>query len=321
MGALPRNHRRGLGRGRGSTSSVPVEAFTQAIQLAKGACQGRAQMFTDPLLVALRSADGSGPDDERIREAAALKIADFRQRIGSSDDRREQAADARHVVARSAARRMGAEMFTIGHLVRLLLFDDEIEPPRMPIQGRTALLQLLAGGADEASAEDLAEGLGALAGLQGDDHDALRAAVVAAEVSDDNWLAEIPDLAHLERVVRSEPPERLRRSLMVALDAPVAPLMLAVTAALYGGVARDRALEAIAHPLWQSWGQNLVPPSRPTHLIGSVVSAALLLLLPASLDAAERYTDLLRQLVVANSHEWSTFRRIDKSDAPSPTVA
>ena len=74
MGLVPRNVRRGLGRGRGTTSVVPQEALPQLVMAAGAARQGRA-LVPEPVFTRLLA--GLEVSDEAVRAAVVRQLRRF----------------------------------------------------------------------------------------------------------------------------------------------------------------------------------------------------------------------------------------------------
>ena len=298
VGALPRNSRRGLGRGRGSTSQVPPETFIRARALASSAQQGRPNLLADPLFVLLSSADKTAAADAKVHAAALDKLAAMRHKLKSGDDRGDTAADARYDAATSVARHMGSDVASIGHLARAALNPDTPDgPPQLSMTGRRAYLQLLAGGPDEAVATELADAVGQLIQLPAPAMDQLREAFGEAEASDDNSLLAIPGLEQIENLIRSTQPDRVRRALEVSSFVQGAVFVLALGAFL-NDASRQRLLQVYSHRLWRDWAQYLSPVVRPSGLAATVVSAYVLLREPGLLEAAEGFADLIKSILI-----------------------
>lgn len=154
MGLVPRNVRRGRGRGCGSSSVVPEGALEQLLTVAEDARQGSKLVLGDPVL---RAATGHTTRPGAVKTLVARQFDKACVALGAELDAHlgaDAAGDARFDAAKRATRR--------GDWPRTREIADwvatGVEPPEtgpVPRQAMRTVLQAVASGGRDVSLEDL----------------------------------------------------------------------------------------------------------------------------------------------------------------------
>jgi hypothetical protein len=315
-GLLPRNRRRGLGRGRGSAAELDEFAVAAASGLARNARQGRRLVGGH---VIERFAYGMPVGEAQVRAAFAAELDRVVDRLAGdapdTDDGWQQRYDAAMRVARREQPPVDGQVL----LEALFGGPARPEPPRGAERaGMRTLLQLVAGG--EVTQEDL---LGAVA--------------TAERLSDANLAFVLADhraaqLAGTDTCDQATAAITVTRFREVLQTASLIDLQRAVAAVLLTGVFQNivvlvglvRAygvdqtrLPAWPHitsdtlrglqddPVWWRWGRYHLglASSQPRFPMVLVVAGLGLLMAPGLLAAVEGYRDRLGRLAHAVDHD------------------
>ena len=210
-GLVPRNHRRALGRGKGSTSELDAAAVDQAAALAGRARQGRAMPGCH---IIERFAAGQRLEETRVRAAFHAFLDRISRKLAvdaGSDDRGWQARyDAARKISRNAT-----------YVSWQGLIDAANETPERPAlspaeerAGARAMFRVLAD-ATETTAEELLQAFGTFGKVAGHDVEQLITAHREAELAGtDDWdtLANALSLPRYRQILNATSIETLQRS-------------------------------------------------------------------------------------------------------------
>lgn len=256
-GMIPRNQRRGLGQGRGSTSTAPDPLIVEMV--ARVAKQGRAHPFGDPLV---QFACGQPVSEGPVRAELSSEIDRFIRAFAADAGTGDDADDARHAAAASIARRAGP-MPDFAVLTQFAAGQPEPReiPPAEMRSIMTVLGQVVAGGIESISTEDTVR---ALAGLVLPEPevdsliDDLHTRELAGDLPSSPPAVADPSLPYLRRLALEAPLELLQRAAGAALQVSQVTFGCAMTAVV---VAPGTFDEVFADPLWTAYGRFGAPPS------------------------------------------------------------
>jgi hypothetical protein len=314
-GLLPRNRRRGLGRGRGSVSELDETAVLRASVLARLARQGRRLAGSH---VVERFAVGLPTTEDEVRAAFAAELDRLADRLAvdapGTDDGWQQQYDAAKRVARTNRLPVDGQA--------LLDALSGGPPPRPEPRGaeRAAmqtLLHTIAGG--EVAVEDLLQAMTTAGWLSEAD---------LASVLGEHRQAQLAGTDGCDQAVAAMSVTRLRVALRTASITDLQRAAAAVyttqafqTLVLLIGMARIAGLDetrmpAWPHitpdtlhglqddPMWWAWGRHVGLSLNQAGLpMGLVVLALGLLVVPGMLAAVEGYRDRLGRLAHAVDHD------------------
>jgi hypothetical protein len=248
MGVIPRNRRRGLGRGRGTLAEVSAETIDAVRFAARTMRQGRAWFWRDPLV---RLAIGQDVPGDEAREALLDELNRWAERLAATGGADIESEDARF----AAAERLASHVRHVPDLGGLLAVARGDDVPEVPAaQARLAA---------RVSAEVLASGIDSI-----DPEEVIRASQVWLELTDESvedLLAELrqqqlagatsildgipaPSVADLQQLVASAPLDDLRRAATATFHATICGQMLA----LMTPIAPAIATELFDDPVWQT---------------------------------------------------------------------
>jgi hypothetical protein len=228
-GILERNHRRGLGRGRGSTATIPDGVLPRVLALAKFARQGKPSPWTDPLV---RFALGQSSPEEVVRAEFRAEIDSLSTMLAVDAGAGDEADDQRFAAADRLARRIGAlpDLRALVALAQGLPVEDTTGGG-----SRTArtVLQLLAGGLEAVSTEDLVRAFVEMIGPE-DDVESLVADLHARERAGEVTLPDprsqlFPSLSDYRHQVATVALPVLQRAASVTLQANMYATMIALS--------------------------------------------------------------------------------------------
>jgi len=314
LGLVPRNVRRGRGRGRGTTSEVPPDALPQLLRVASAARQGRA-LVPEPVFTRLLA--GMRVSDDEVRTAVARQLRRFMRSRGL--DRSGDAGwQTRYERVRRTVR--GSRRGWRPPLTLTELLAGQREPVLTEEEGRArreaALVyaHAFAGDVDGFSGEEWARASTAVNDKRtAAEVDQTVAEVRAQELAGIDPVAQVVGMIAFPRlleVVAALDVAQLRRAIIVLklVDGGHAALAVQQFHArirrevpraadwdhhLPPLLRRDPDLERLrAHPLWETFGQG----ASPTEQHANALVAALAVVLAGDLerlDEVEDYLDLL----------------------------
>ena len=309
-GQLPRNRRRGLGRGKGSVSELDDQAVRQAAALARSTGQGSALMGSHVLE---RFMAGRPAPEERVRDAYRDRLNRLGRLIGADTADDDEGWQTRYDAAQRLSRR--AHRTDSGTLLDALLERPErySASEKQQRQAVRAFTQVMAHGED-AGLEEIAEALAVFGGAPGGDVESAKQALREAELAGQAAAEEIARALSLRRyreVLDQVPFELLRRAATVYAEAMMYQSIITMSgmwsvAAEHNGnpetvAPRFREIDRTAleqmmdDPVFLSWGANqdpLMRNPRDTVVLGSLG----LVQLPELLRAVEGYRDRLSVL-------------------------
>jgi hypothetical protein len=312
VGLLPRNRRRGLGRGRGSVSELDGNAVAVATVLAHDARQGRRLVFGH---VIERFALGLPAAEDQVRAAFAVELDNAIDRLAGDAPDTDEGWQQRYDAAMRVARH--ERLPVDGQALLEALYGHPARPEPPPGAERAAmrtLLQVSAGG--EVAQEDLLQAM-ITAGYspQADLASALTAhhASQLAGINTFDRAAAAMTITRLREVLQTASLTDLQRALAALYKAWMfQALVLLIGMARVGGLDQTRmpawphitpdTLRALQDdPVWWGWGRHLVGSalSRAGRPMVLVVAGLGLLMVPGMLAAVEGYRDRLERLAHA----------------------
>lgn len=198
LGLVPRNARRGLGRGRGTVAEVPEDALPRLIAVAQSARQGRTLAKGT---VFLRLASGEAVTDAALR-AAIVKSLRFLSRRFGLDEPGDAGWQTRYTRARAAGRGglpAGLDLVLGANEGRTAEASHDIRDVT------EAWVHGLAGDVDGVSGEDLMRAMAVGSGLTGDEADRLLDEVRSAETAEDDLASVmVPEMSVARMITRVE---------------------------------------------------------------------------------------------------------------------
>lgn len=310
-GLVPRNHRRALGRGKGSTSELDAAAVDQAAALAGRARQGRAMPGCH---IIERFAAGQRLEATRVRAAFHAFLDRISRKLAvdaGSDDRGWQA---RYDAARKISR-------NVTHVSWQGLIDAANETPERPAPspaeeraGARAMFRVLAD-ATETTADELLQAFGTFGKVAGHDVEQLITAHREAELAGtDDWdtLAHALSLPRYRQILNATSIEALQRSATAVYTAMALQGMITLMGMWPVLASRTGAIDTVPSPLrevgpavvnamtgdpmWRQWGiyQGVMNP-RST-VLPLAMSTLGVLMLPGMLANVEGYSARLQGL-------------------------
>lgn len=309
-GQLPRNRRRGLGRGKGSVSELDDQVVRQAAVLARSAGQGRALMGSHVLD---RFMAGRPVAEEKVRAAYRDRLDRLGRLIAADAGDDDEGWQARFDAAQRLSRR--AHRADTGMLLDALLERPERYTASEREQRRAvrALTQGMAHGGD-AAPEEMAEAFAVFGAAPGGSVESAKLALREAELAGETAADEIAHALSLRRyreVLDEVPYELLRRAVTIYAEAMMYQSIVTM-AGMWSIAAEsngdpetvapgfreiDRAAveQMVEDPVFRSWGASQDPfmrNPRDTVVLGSLG----LVQVPELLCAVEGYRDRLKVL-------------------------
>jgi len=314
-GLLPRNRRRGLGRGRGSASELDETAVASASVLARLARQGRRLVGSH---VIERFAVGLPAAEDEVRAAFATELDRVIERLAGDAPDTDDGWQQRYDAARRVARR--ERLPVDGQELVAALFDEptRLEPSRAAERAAMrTLLQAIAGG--EVAPEDFRQAMATAGWLPEADLASVlaghREAQLAGTDASDQAAAAM-SLARLREVLESASLTDLQRAVAAVYMAQAfQTLALLVGMARVGGrddtqmpawpqITPDTLRSLQDDPMWWTWGRHLgLSPNQAELPMVLAVTGLGLLVVPGMLAAVEGYRDRLDRLVHAVDHD------------------
>jgi hypothetical protein len=314
-GQLPRNRRRGLGRGRGSASDLDETAVARASILARNAQQGRRLVGSH---VIERFALGMPVAEEQVRAAFTAELDGIINRLAGDAPATDDGWQQRYDAAKQVARRERLPVDGQALLGALFGGPDRPEPP--PGAERAAmraLLQTIAGG--EVAQEDLLQAMATAGWLPEAEVPFVLADHYAAQLAGtdtcDQAIAAV-SITRLRQILQTASLTDLQRAVAaVYLTRVFQTIVLLIGMARVGGLDQTRmpawpqitpdALRDLQDdPMWWGWGRHHVGLSLNQSSVPMVlvVDALHLLMVPGMLAAVEGYRDRLERLAHAVDH-------------------
>jgi hypothetical protein len=311
-GLLPRNRRRALGRGLGSSSDLDEAALVIATGLAGQARQGRRLPGGH---VIERFARGQHLDAARVRTAFGAQLDRVARKLavgaGGGDEGWQARHDAAGRAARNAAPNVWQDLIDVVNGVR--------ERPRAsPAKEHAAVrtvFRVMADG-NEASVEDLLQAFDVCGVLGDQDVAQLIESQRKAELEGTDAWAQVADALSISRyseVLATCTIEDLQHSAGIALGAmamqpmvvmmglwPAMASMTGTSEAVPVGLRHlgpDVIARLTSDPVWQQWGRYQPAMTLKVGVIPLAMTTLGLLMLPRMLAAAEAYRDRLQDLV------------------------
>lgn len=304
---LPRNRRRGLGRGKGSVSELDGETVERATTLARVAGQGRELPGTHVLD---RFVQGQPVAEEAVRAAYSKRLGRLCHLIGADAGEDDDGWQARYGAAKRLSRR--SHLADAGGLLDAFLGRPERHTAtnREERDAVRTFTQTLAHGGD-APLEDLAGALAVFGGAPGGNLEEAREALREAELSGSSIGDEIAQALSLNRfreVLDQTSFDDLRAAATVYSEAcfyqsliimagmwtlaAEANGTLETVAPGFRDIDRATVEELVGDPVFQSWGSHQDPFMRNRHdclVLGSLG----LIQLPDLLKSIKGYRDRL----------------------------
>ena len=309
-GQLPRNRRRGLGRGKGSVSEIDDQSVRQAAMLARSAGQGRALMGSHVLD---RFMAGRPVPEVRVRAAYRDRLDRLGRMIAADAGDDDEGWQARYDAAQRLSRR--SHRADAGMLLDALLERPEryTAGERQQRQAVRAFTQGMAHGGD-AALEEMAEAFAVFGAAPGGDLEKAKQALREAELAGEAAADEITHALSLRRyreVLEQVPFELLRAAAMLHVQVLIYQSVITMSGMWSIAAEQNGDPETVPHgfreidraaleqmvddPVFASWGANQDPFMRNPR--DTVVLASLgLVQLPELLSAVEGYRDRLAVL-------------------------
>ncbi len=221
VGLVPRNRRRALGRGRGSTSEVTPETIDAVRMVARSARQGRPHLWSDALV---RFATGHEPGEAEVRSAFARELEQWATRLAVSAGDDDAGQDARFEAAERFAKGVGS-FGDLDELLAAIHGDDRasLAPRRARLAARVSA-QVLAGGLGEVSDEEFLEATGAWLHLGEDQVRALTEELRQHQLTGSGGILDgipAPTLESMSCLASTCSFETLRRSAVATFNATI----------------------------------------------------------------------------------------------------
>jgi hypothetical protein len=315
-GLLPRNRRRGLGRGRGSVSELDTTALVRATGLAQAARQGRALPGGH---VIDRFALGLPVPEARVRAAFAEQLDRLARGLAADAPADDDGWQARHDAAVRVAR---TTRLVDGQELLDALFDVPARTGMDRAAERDAVravAHVLADGA-EVVAEELLRALATTGALPTEELPQVLANQRKAELAgagDWEQAAAAMSLARLREVLDTVSLGELQHAAAATSTAWAFQIMI-----VWVGVWRlaerddDQAPEPLRRitadtlrrmqddPMWSLWGRHLSPLPRGSGRVRTLAVVTLgLCMLPDLLVGVEGYRDRLAALIQPNAQQ------------------
>lgn len=301
---LPRNVRRGLGRGQGSASELVDSTVDLAAWLAEHARQGRA---TPGGHMIERFARGQQLDETRVRAAFSAQLGRIRRKLAVDAGGGDEGWQARY----DAANRIARNAVIVGWQDLVDAINEVPERQHLTrAQERSTvrtITRVIADGS-EASAEELLQAFGAYGQVGGQDAAQLIENQREAELSGtDSWdeVAHALSLARYRETLESSTIEDLQRAAGTVLTAWLLQTMIVMMGTWPTVASRTGLIEQVplalrevgpsvverltSDPVWQQWGRYQ-GAMRPGSMVVPLAMVTLgLLMLPSMLADVEAY--------------------------------
>lgn len=314
-GLLPRNRRRGLGRGHGSASELDESAVAHASVLARIARQGQRLAGGH---VIERFALGLPAAEHEVRAAFTAELDKLTDRLAGDAPDTDDGWQQRYDAAARIARR--ERLPVDGQELLAVLFQEPTRPEPSRVAEHDAMRTLLrtVSASEEVTPEELLEALATAGYISPADLSPALADHHAAQLAGTDTWNEVMTAHVLDRLramAQTASLEELQRALAAVWMAWLHQgLVFVIGMARIGGMDETKMpawpqitagtlRELQDDPVWRLWGryQGLFPHrgGPPTAL---VVAALSLLAVPGMLGAVEGYRDRLAQLTHATNH-------------------
>jgi hypothetical protein len=308
---VPRNHRRSLGRGKGSTSELDDAAVDRAAALAERARQGRAMLGCH---IIERFARGQQLEEARVRAAFRAILDRVSRKLAVNAGNDDRGWQARYDSARKTSR--NATLVSWQGLIDAANETSE-SPGPSPAEERAgahAVFRALAD-ATETTADELLGAFGAFGKVARNDVDQLIKAYREAELAGtDDWdtLAHALSLDRYREILDATSIGVLQRSAVAVFTAMALPGMITFMGMWPVLASRTGAIDTVPPPLrdvgpalvsamtddpmWEQWGayQGVVNPR--SIVLPLAMSTLGILMLPGMLASVEAYSDRLQGL-------------------------
>lgn len=318
-GLLPRNRRRGLGRGHGSTSKLDETAVVCASALARIARQGQRLVGGH---VVERLAIGLPAAEEQVRAAFAAELDSLADRLAGDAPDTDDGWQRRYDTAARIARR--ERLPVDGQELLAALFGEPARPEPSRVAEHAAIRTMLRtlSASEEVIPDELLEALATAGYISPADLPHVLADHQAAELAGIDTCNEVMPARLLDRlraIVQTASLDELQRAVAAVWMAwTYQGLVIFVGMARIGGmdetkmsawpqITADTVRKLQDDPVWMLWGQYQgLFPYRGGSPAGLVVAGLSLLVVPGMLAAVEGYRDRLAQLGHAANHNGSS---------------
>lgn len=245
QGLVPRNSRRGLGRGRGTVSTVPDDALPRLLTVARSARQGQRLIGG---AVFLRLASGQPVTDKELRAALLQCLRSLSRRFGL-DEPGDFGWQTRYNRARAV--RLGSA----SNVLDMVLNDGDIVPTEADGDNLSvvAWVQALAGDVDGVDCEDLVQAMAASAGWPQADVEGVMSEIRAIETEGKDLVSILVSEMSIPVLL-----ERVESADAVTLRRAVTAVQLIQ---VYHGVLVFQCLNQIAHRATDHAVFDQLPPS------------------------------------------------------------
>ena len=312
-GLLPRNNRRPLGRGKGSTSELDDVAVELAARLAEYARQGRAMPGSHIIEC---FAKGQRLEEDRIREAFHALLDRISRKLAVDAGKDDQGWQARY----DAARRTSRNSTPVNWQELIDAFNETpSRPDPSPSEERAAVRTMFRTIADatETTADELLHAFGIFGSAAGLDVEQMISAQREAELAGtDNWeaLGDALSLHRYREILNATSIEDLQRSAVAVFTVTTLQGMI-VFMGMWPVVAmRTGAIDAVPpnlsvvgpavvkvmtnDPVWQQWGAFQTNVNPRSTVLALAMSTLGIFMLPGFLANVEAYSDRLQRLAL-----------------------